>query len=569
MRSPEKSMALFTVVMLFLFLVSCHHSAKPAKEKIVSSPEQMDGMVSKEIGTSLDVMLKNKGKLDDSIILRQGDAVNAFYGEGANRPIWSRMEKWSPLADTLFHFIETAETEGLFPGDYHYNDLRSLKEKLYADSLKKKDAVLWSRADLMLTDAFMQIAHDLRKGRFQPDSITLNKDSLGPENFFIPQLRALLEKKQFSRQMVSLQPTVPGYWELKKGIPSFLDSMDNRSYTYLKYPYKKNDAADSLAFVGSLLKRLGEGGFIDSAETRMDTVALRAAIARVQRQKGLKEDGRISAALVRVLNASDAERFKRIAINLDRYKQFPPNMPERYILVNLPGFSLRLIDHDTLVFLSKIICGKPDTRTPLLNSAISDMVTYPTWTVPTSIIAKSYLPKLKNNPNYLGKIGLKLVNGKGEDVDPTEIQWSRYTRGIPYTVMQASGDNNALGVIKFNFNNPYAVYLHDTNQRYLFKNSSRAFSHGCVRVQEWQKLAFYIARNDSLNKRPGDSLRYNADSIRNWIARKERHRIEVRNPVPLFIRYFSCEGSEGRILFHDDIYGEDKLLRNRYFANKN
>ena len=160
------------------------------------------------------------------------------------------------------------------------------------------------------------------------------------------------------------------------------------------------------------------------------------------------------------------------------------------------------------------------------------------------------------------------MNSKGETVNAGDVNWSKYSKGIPYKVMQTSGDNNALGVIKFNFNNPFAVYLHDTNQRYLFKNASRALSHGCVRVQEWEKLAFYIAVNDSTNSTRKDSLKYTADSIRNWIAHKERHRIDVKNHIPLFIRYFSCDGKEGKIIFYDDIYGEDKIMRDKYFANK-
>ncbi len=214
---------------------------------------------------------------------------------------------------------------------------------------------------------------------------------------------------------------------------------------------------------------------------------------------------------------------------------------------------------------SKVICGKPDTRTPLLNSEITDMVTYPTWTVPTSIIAKSYLPKLKNNPNYLNKIGLKLVNGKGEDVDPGNVNWSKYSKGIPFKVMQNSGDNNALGVMKFNFNNPFAVYLHDTNQRYLFGQLVRAMSHGCVRVQEWSRLSDYIMRNDRGTFSGNLPI---LDSVQSWLKKKQKHSIAVRNKFPLFIRYFTCEGQNGRLLFYDDIYGEDKWLRKTYFHGK-
>jgi murein L,D-transpeptidase YcbB/YkuD len=110
--------------------------------------------------------------------------------------------------------------------------------------------------------------------------------------------------------------------------------------------------------------------------------------------------------------------------------------------------------------------------------------------------------------------------------------------------------------------------LHDTNQRYLFKNASRALSHGCVRVQDWEKLASYIANNDSSLSTKRDSLKFTTDSIKNWISRKERHRVQVKNHLSLFIRYISCEGKNGELKFYEDIYGEDKLLMEKYFAKK-
>jgi murein L,D-transpeptidase YcbB/YkuD len=535
---------------------------------IVADPKQMDKTASENIQAMLEFAVNNNGKIDDSTRLKLTAITNEFYAAEDYQPVWSSKELWQPLADSLFEFINNAELEGLFPKDYHLKNLQSVKHKLDTDSLKRMDAALWTRADLLLTDAFMRITKDLKHGRLQPDSITLNKDSLNAKDFFIKNLNDLLAKKQFSALLNSLQPSSKGYWELKKGIKRFLDSMDRRTYTYVTYPYKKGDSKDSLFFIKTLQKRLSESGAISAANVLPDSAELNAAIQKYQKQKGIKPDGKVSATIIKTMNTSDAERFKRIAITLDRYKQLPDTMPEKYIWVNLPGYYLWVIDHDTVALESKVICGKPDTRTPLLNSAITDMVTYPTWTVPTSIIAKQYLPKLKSNPNYLAKLGLKLVNAKGETIDGSSVDWSKYTKGIPYKVMQNSGDDNALGIFKFNFNNPYAVYLHDTNQRYLFKNASRALSHGCVRVQEWEKLAFYIARNDSMSVTNTENLKYNTDSIKNWIAHKEKHRIDVKNRVPLFIRYFSCEGKEGKIKFYDDIYGEDKVLREKYFADK-
>jgi murein L,D-transpeptidase YcbB/YkuD len=558
-----------TIIILCLFIISCNSAEKhPVGKIIVDDPKKMDETASESIRQALDFAITNDGKIDDTIRLNLSAIVNDFYTSHQYLPVWSTDEKWQPLADSLFQYILHAEEEGLFPADYHLKKIQLVKGKLDTDSIKRMDAVLWAKADLMLTDAFLHIIKDQKYGRLQPDSVTLNKDSLQPTDFFVKQLDKLLTDKKLNELLTAVQPLHKGYWELKSGIKTFLDSMDKRVYTYVSYPYKKGNAKDSLFFIKTLQKRLFEGGAIYFMDKLPDSAQLNGAIQKYQKQKGIKADGKISAAMIKSLNTSDLEKFKRIAITLDRYKQLPEQMPEKYIWVNLPGYYLWVVDHDTIALQSKVICGKTETRTPLLNSVITDMVTYPTWTVPTSIIAKQYLPKLKNNPNYLNKLGLKLVNNKGETVDAGTVNWSKYTKGIPYKVMQNSGDDNALGIFKFNFNNPYAVYLHDTNQRYLFKNAVRNLSHGCVRVQEWEKLAFYIARNDSMAITDVNNLKYNTDSIKNWIAAKQHRRIEVKTKLPIYIRYFSCEGNNGKIKFYDDMYGEDKLMRERYFADK-
>jgi murein L,D-transpeptidase YcbB/YkuD len=127
--------------------------------------------------------------------------------------------------------------------------------------------------------------------------------------------------------------------------------------------------------------------------------------------------------------------------------------------------------------------------------------------------------------------------------------------------VQASGDGNALGVIKFVFSNPYSVYLHDTNQRYLFGNAMRSISHGCVRVQEWEKLATYLVNADQ----PGGNR---VDSMKTWLRNKEKRSISLKQAVPVFIRYFTCAGGPEGIRFFDDVYGEDQYLEKNYFPGK-
>ncbi|MEO6252525.1 MAG: L,D-transpeptidase family protein [Ferruginibacter sp.] len=559
----------YSICIFFVFfLSSCNNKDNKKEEHIITDPVVMDSKVSDLIKEVVKTASDNSGKIDDSTQIQMPQIVEEFYSRGDYKPVWSSTEKWMPVADSLYQFIALAENDGLFPNDYHYKNLKALKDTLDADSLTRMNASLWTKADLLLTDGFMHLIKDLKQGRLQPDSLSLNKDSVLVDKFFIATLNELLDKKDLARLLISLQPKHKNYWELKKGIKRFVDSMDRRQYTHISYPFKRGDTKDSLYFIQLLQKRLLESHSIETGTGLPDSAGLSRAIKKYQSQNGLQADGKYGKNLIAALNSNDVEKFKRIAITLDRYKQLPVKMPEKYIWVNIPGYYLWLINADTVVFESKVITGKPETRTPLLTSEISDMITYPTWTVPNSIIVKQYLPKLKNNPNYISRIGLKLLNGKGEIIDPNTVNWSKYSRGIPYKIMQGSGDNNSLGVIKFNFNNPYAVYLHDTNQRYLFKNASRALSHGCVRVQEWEKLAYYIAGNDSTLSTKRDSLKYTADSIRNWIANKERHRVDVKNHIPLYIRYFSCEGKNGTIKFYDDVYGEDKVLMEKYFAKK-
>lgn len=567
MSNAPRQFRYFAICIIFLAL-SCNNRRTGKDKNLITNPGAMNEEVAGQLKTALEKAASNAGNIDDSTRIELYQIVKQFYNKGDYQPVWSSAEKWEPLADSLFRFIMHAEHEGLFPNDYHFKHLKVLKDTLDRDSVARMNVQFWTKAELLLTDGFMHLIKDLKQGRLQPDSLSLNKDSVLVDKFFIATLNEMLEKKDFSGTLISLQPRHKNYWELKKGIKKFVDSMDRRVFTHIVYPFKRGDVKDSLYFIKLLQKRLAESNCIAPGTKLPDSASLATAIKKYQLQKGLKADGKYGKNIVAALNSNDVERFKRIAITLDRYKQLPPKMPDKYIWVNLPGYYLHLVNADTVVFESKVICGRPETRTPLLTSEISDIITYPTWTVPTSIIVKQYLPRLKNNPNYISRLGLKLMNNKGEVINPGSVNWSKYSRGIPYRVVQGSGDNNSLGVIKFNFDNPYAVYLHDTNQRYLFKNASRALSHGCVRVQEWEKLAYYIAGNDSILSKRRDSLKYTADSIRSWIAQKERHHIDVKNHIALYIRYFSCEGKKGEVIFYEDIYGEDRQLMEKYFAKK-
>ena len=554
-------------ILIVFFLIAINFlckSRRHVKEKeIVEAPAKMDERVNQNISDILQYALDNKGKINDSIKLYLTPVVQSFYSENKYKNIWSKDERWESLADSMYDFIEHAELYGLFPHDYHLKDLLQIKYKLAHDTIAKTDAIIWSDADLMLTDAFMKMLQHLKQGRMLPDSISLGADTSVTRPFFINNLNNALGVNSVAAILDSVEPKHTAYVELRQSLPGFLDSMDKTIYTFLVYPNK-----DSLAFIKSLQKRFQQSGYMDSINKLVDSAELATIIKKVQKKKGIKPDGKISPVLINTLNANDQEKFKRIAINLDRYKLLADSLPEKYIWVNLPAYYLKVMEDDTVALWSRIIVGKPDTRTPVLNSYITDMVTYPVWTIPNSIIKKEILPALKKDPGYLARKGLTLFDSKGDSVNPYSIKWAKYTKRIPYKIRQGSGDDNALGILKFNFNNPYSVYLHDTNQRYLFQKTSRALSHGCVRVQKWEELAFFIAANDSINLKENTTLKYNGDSIKVWLANKEKRRIIVNNKLPLFIRYFTCEVKNDKIVFYDDIYRDDELLRDKYFVGK-
>ncbi|CAN5860854.1 L,D-transpeptidase family protein [soil metagenome] len=567
MHHPKISLYYLPLLIILLLTACSQKHKKPQLQQLVSDPASIDAVVQKNIQEQLQFANDNAGKLNDSMHLDFLKVLDKYYESNDHTALWSSMEKWKPVTASLINYLDHAVEDGLFKDDYHFNMISALKQTLDADSLKRMDAVLWTKADLLLTDACMHILKDLKQGRLQPDSLDWRNSPEKFQSFFAANMDKLVKGESLDSVFKHAQPIIKRYWLLKSGIKSFIDSMDTKLYTYVSYPYKATDKNDSIAFVKKLLKRLSESSFVEKDAT-VDSQQLASLVKKFQQHKKLNADGKINASFIKQLNITDIEKYKRIAITLDRYKQLPDSMPEKYILVNLPGFYLQVWDADTVSFTSKVICGKPATSTPLITSAISDIVLFPTWTVPTSIIKKEMLPALKNNPGYLARKGLRLYNNHGDAIDPYSVNWSKYSKGIPYKIQQGSGDDNALGIIKFNFSNPFDVYLHDTNQRYLFKNSMRALSHGCVRVQDWEKLAFYIARNDSMQVHAKDTLSYNTDSITNWIATKERRRIVVKHKMPLFIRYFGCEGINGTIKFYDDIYDEDKKAKEKFFALK-
>jgi len=561
---------LFFLWFSFLFTIllsSCYDnggkftdvSDRDSASLIASIPELLEG--------SLLQAEEDDGRIDPLVKLKMMKPLIRHYEKTDFLPVWSAKMEKKAISDSLLNFIDHGLQEGLFPEDYHHEELH-LCHRLLLDSINRRDPELWARFDMLHSDAFMKLVRDLKQGRLQSDSNSWHHDDKKITRLFLPAMKWLQDSGSIRVIADSLEPKHKAYRALKCKVRDYLDSMNAREFTYLEYPWKKNDPSDSVRFTKQLRIRLAEEGFSDSLYQELDSSAMASLISRYQARKKLPVTGKISSQLIRYLNDNDLERYRRLVVTLDRYKQLPDSLPEKFIWVNLPEFLLHVWEKDTLLLESKIICGKPATPTPSLNSAVSNVVVFPTWTVPLSIVTKETLPALKKNPKYLAKHNMYLLNRKGQRVNADTIKWSRFNKFIPYQVQQGSGEKNALGVIKFNFFNPYDVYLHDTDQRYLFQKTKRALSHGCVRVQEWEKLASIIISHDSATRQAPDTLSGYSDSVRSWISRGVNKTIFLRHRIPLYINYIGCKNQNGSLHFFEDIYDRDKELRDKYFSKQ-
>ncbi|MCE3260009.1 MAG: hypothetical protein K0S12_1650, partial [Bacteroidetes bacterium] len=199
-----------------------------------------------------------------------------------------------------------------------------------------------------------------------------------------------------------------------------------------------------------------------------------------------------------------------------------------------------------------------------LRSKVNFMLVYPYWNVPYSIAWKEILPMVKRDTNYLHKHNFEVINGKGEVVtDLSTLNWKRYNKDyLPVKFRQRIGDDNSLGICKFNFNNKYGVYLHDTNSKRYFKTLYRWQSHGCIRLEKFIEMARFLIRDDTL-KLPYDTLNV-------YFQRQKQEKINMRKPLPIYVRYFTASAdSELNLKLHLDIYRLDEKMMKMVYARSN
>jgi murein L,D-transpeptidase YcbB/YkuD len=290
---------------------------------------------------------------------------------------------------------------------------------------------------------------------------------------------------------------------------------------------------------------------IDSAYTFMEEKVLKQKIKQAQQLFNLLADGAMRSTLLAELNVPLAERLQQLNLAVNYYRWLYCITREGpVIVVNIPATHLKVYHHDTVMLEMRMIVGKRSTPTPTLTSRVAEVILYPYWHVPYSIATQELLPAIKRNPAYIDQGNYQVLDRSGNIVDHYSVNWKALSRkNFPYIIRQSTGCDNALGLLKLNFYNPFGVYLHDTSNKNLFSLNKRFFSHGCMRMEKPMELGHLV-------------LKYNQVAI-DTLEQKGCLRNQSPVVVPADIHmpvivWYNPVGldAENRVQFYEDVYGK-------------
>ena len=277
-----------------------------------------------------------------------------------------------------------------------------------------------------------------------------------------------------------------------------------------------------------------------------------AAVKTFQERHGLTPDAIVGNDTLAALNITPDVRVKQILLNMQRFQQMEREVNDRFVMVNIPEYQLHLVEDNKNVLTMKVIVGKPTRETPELESDITRMVFNPHWSVPHMIAQNDIVPKVIENPGYLNQNNIRIYNNEseGSEMSSYDVDWQdAQANGFQYHLRQDPGIKNALGLVKFEFQNSHDVYLHDTPAKELFSKDKRDFSSGCIRLEKPFALVAYLTQDDK---------RMDSEKIRTTLESRHTTYFTIQDPIPIYITYITAWVSEdGIVHFADDVYGKD------------
>jgi len=470
-----------------------------------------------------------------------------------NQFTWLDNLKLTAQAEDALSFIKASAIHGLEPEDYHFSLLQELSQQPTIE--------LARYFDTLLTDAMLDLIHDLAIGKLDPAQADpkwfIPRDKINPAET----LQAALLTPYIKNSLNQLLPSLPQYHQLTNFLSQYRGYQLRGGWkTVAKIPLLR--PGDKHQYVPSLRARLStENPSLKLPETDNAThydKQLVETVKQFQSQNGLKIDGIVGPETLTTLNQSVDDLITKIRVNLERFRWLPKNLGERYLLVNLGSHQLTAVEDGQIKLNMKVIVGKSQRATPSFNSAMTHLVINPYWNVPHKLARRDLLPKQQADPDYffLNDFNVFLRNAEFHTVvDPYRVNWhevSALSSEFPYRLQQRPGELNALGRLKFMFPNPWNIYLHDTPNKKLFSENQRNFSSGCIRVEDPLALGQF-----SLNQNNAQSwLQSQIDSGQNR-GRK------LETPLPVYAVYFTIWPYQNEVRFSPDPYGRDEAIAKR------
>jgi murein L,D-transpeptidase YcbB/YkuD len=483
------------------------------------------------------------------------EIVARFYESRQFEPAWQDSNRLDQLVAALDELLY----DGLDPADYHVEALRSYRLDLRMNAtLTPQD-----RADLELlaTDAFMLGLYHVYMGKVDPVKISSQWNfSQRPTPEIDESLRRFSARLQAGEIREAFDSARPAHVWYQRGRDSL------RSYRAIAAaggwpmigagPTLKPGMSD--ARVPVLRQRLAisrdlaaaADGAAPMADPTLYDTALEQAVKAFQERHGLTTDGVIGPGTLAAMNVPVDRRIDQIRVNLERGRWTLHEIKGEFVLVDVAGFYVSYFRNDEPIWTSKVVVGRDSRETPIFRSKITYVVFNPTWTIPPGILVKDKLPDLKRNPGALKRMNIRVLDGSGREVNPYSVNWAKYGPGRlpPYQFVQDPGPNNALGLVKIMFPNPYLVYLHDSPAKSLYEQDQRAFSSGCIRVQRPFELTELVLNDPQ----------WNQQSMQAVIATGKTRTVNLKQPIPVLILYWTAQPrADGQVIFRNDIYGRD------------
>jgi murein L,D-transpeptidase YcbB/YkuD len=491
---------------------------------------------------------------DDTLSIRP--SVVALYRDRGYQPAWTDDDEILPRGVSMLEAIAAADSEGLDRERYHFSTAREMARLLNEDAVEDEELEYLANLDLLLTESFARLAQDLAVGTIDPDRAGLDWQIDRGEVQHGQLIARVLEGEDPKEVLASVRPRAPYYARMIAALRQLREVQEGGGWTAVPEGETLEPGAEGPR-VAALRARLLAGD--DPAETRLarhgqarmsvfdDSLAL--ALEHFQTRHNLQEDGALGPATLAALNVPVDERIDGLRLNLDRWRWLPHDLGDRFILVNVAGYELEVVYDGEAIESMNVVVGQTANRTPIFQDTLEYMVVNPYWNVPASIKNEEIIPAVARDPAYLARNNYEVLYN-GEPIG-SSVSASTLADGA-YRVRQKPGRDNALGNVKFLFPNAQDIYLHDTPADHLFSQKTRAFSHGCIRVERPADLARTLL--DRLSERdPGDYDALRSSTGEQWIPFDEK--------VPVYILYFTAWVNEdGTIRFHEDVYDRDESL---------